>query len=303
MIILKHILRLLTLLSASSAIAWGPTGHKATGFIAEANLTPEARKAVQKILGQTTLAEAVLWPDMVRKTPEYANTKGYHFADTPESFRGEDHIDAKKVLASPEHKPGVLEAIVKFKKFLAKGMGSQQEKVEALKFLIHCIGDLHQPLHLGFRGDGGGNALAVKWFDTDTNLHQVWDRNIIASTRGDLFESDKNKDPGFLYAIAISKDYPSPLKTPGTVGQWYQESLDIMPLTYKGFAGDQNKYLQINQSVLDLRVRKAGLRIAATLNEIFGTKEKGLLIDISAEDIKNFFQGVDSVIQIGPIAE
>ncbi|WP_413291171.1 S1/P1 nuclease [Bdellovibrio sp. HCB337] len=300
---LQNILLVFSLVAPLGALAWGPTGHKATGYIAEANLTPEARTAVVKILGKTLLAEAVLWPDMVRKLPEYAGTKGYHFVDTPDEFRDREHLDAKEILEFPKHKAGALEAILKYKKFLAKKTGSKKDKTEALKFLIHCIGDLHQPLHSGFDGDAGGNAIQVKWFENDTNLHQVWDRGIISESRKELLKNAGKKDPGYLYAVAISEEYPSPLKTAGTVGEWYQESLDVVPAAYIGYDEDQNVYLHQYQSVVDLRVRKAGLRIAYTLNEIFSTSDKDLLIDISADDIKKFFQGLDTLIQIGPIDE
>lgn len=283
------------------AFSWGFVGHKATAYIAEANLNANAKKAVKEILGDTTLAEASTWADVIRKMPQYAKTQRYHFGNIPESFPEGAPLIAKDILQSPDRQPGVLEAIVKSQITLADKSQTKAAREKALKFLIHFIGDLHQPLHAGYEKDRGGNAIRFQWFGKDSNLHSVWDSEIIYQSKEALLKDPGTTDPGLLYAKAVSAAFPKPIIKIGTLEEWYQESLDIIPVTYQGYdQADPKLYIDKNEETVDLRVRLAGLRIAAALNQAFA-KSKLRKSEFSPEgDIKKFFQDFESLMSLSP---
>lgn len=173
---LKNILVILNIFIVSlNAWSWGELGHGAVGFIAEKNLTLEAKKMVQDIIGVEPLAVAANWPDLVRSDVRFKEYSPYHYTDS-----GAEK-DAKTII---EQVPG---------RILDKKI-SREEKMIWLRYLIHVIGDLHQPLHVGNGFDRGGNDCQVKWMPVDrskierTNLHTFWDEKIIS-----FIEKDYNK--------------------------------------------------------------------------------------------------------------
>jgi S1/P1 Nuclease len=161
---------LLIVLTPTSAFAWGQTGHRVTGAIAEPMLSRRAAREVRAILGNETLAEASTWADEMRSNPDtfwQTTANPWHYVTVPTGQRYAD-------LGAPAEGDAVT-ALARFAETLRNPSASGEEKRLALRFTLHIIGDLHQPLHAGNGNDRGGNDIRVTFFREPTNLHAVWD--------------------------------------------------------------------------------------------------------------------------------
>ena len=148
---------LLFLLGVSTnLLAWGQTGHRAVGQVAENHLTKKAKKNIKKLLGNESLALASTWMDEIKSDSTYDYANEWHWVTIGD---GETYAESEK---NPNG--DVVEAIERMKQILKSDTASNQNKVRALKFLAHLVGDIHQPLHVGRGDDRGGNNLKVKWF-------------------------------------------------------------------------------------------------------------------------------------------
>ncbi len=161
----------LFLVLPAAAAAWGPTGHRVVGQIAEDHLSAAARRGVEALIGPESLAEAATWADEIRSDPTWDKAAPWHYIS----------IDDGETLETTRRSSDgdVLWAIHHFSDVLRSADASHEEKGEALKFLVHFVGDVHQPLHVGRRADQGGNSVQVSWFGETTNLHRVWDSEMI----------------------------------------------------------------------------------------------------------------------------
>ena len=157
-----------------SAFSWGPTGHRTVGEIAERNLTVIAKKKIKAILGKESLAKASTWPDEIKSDPDnYRYTFDWHYMSWPNDMG--------------QYKPGqggkLIWAIDEQMKVLKNKKSRKEKKIFALRFLVHLIGDIHQPLHVGNGKDRGGNDCHVEFHGEETNLHRLWDEGMINFTR------------------------------------------------------------------------------------------------------------------------
>ena len=190
-----------------SAHAWGPTGHRVVAEIAQRHLTPIAQARVSRLLGGRSLADVANWPDELRSDARFDKYKLLHFATVPNGVAS--YRDAKKapcgdiVVAIDALiaflRTGSREALYSVKALSDKSDGTGEgacNPVEtdpitpdtALRFLVHLMGDLHQPLHIGGT-DLGGNAVSVNWMDRwKTNLHSTWDDEMVDFERLDYKE-------------------------------------------------------------------------------------------------------------------
>jgi len=237
------------------ALAWGPTGHRATGWIAEQYLTAKTRKRLAAILEQESLAMVSTWMDEIRSDSTYNYAIDWHYTTVPDGRRYED------VEANPDGK--VIMMIEKFRKELGTGTLTAKQEREYLKMLVHLVGDIHQPLHVGKPGDKGGNDVKVKWFRNDSNLHRVWDSEMIDDTKlsyTELAQSLIRPD------AAVVKQWQS-----ATVRDWAMESMSYRPQVYSignGQLGYQYSYKYLG--IARLRMLQAGIRLAGVLNQIYG---------------------------------
>ncbi len=188
------LLSLLALISLPPALlAWGDNGHRIVGEIAQSRLSPEARDAIGAYAGSTRLAQVSTWPDFIRSDRRWSFVNTWHYVTV------EDDNELRAVLtraAESETPDNAVEAIEFFERLLAGDAAVRShfgELVEeagvdllfdsldatALAFLVHIIGDLHQPLHVGRGGDRGGNSIMVEWFDEPMRLHALWDSGLI----------------------------------------------------------------------------------------------------------------------------
>src|SRR5262245_32743310 len=172
----------LILLMPTLALAWGGDGHQIVGLIAENRLTPEAKAAIHGLLGEgadISDADVANWADEVRR--DRTETGPWHYVNIPTSQPAYD--------AARDGKDGSngIEKNSAFERILSDKNSPRDDRVEALKFLVHFVGDIHQPLHCADRnGDRGGNARLVFFLDEPmaTNLHHCWDTSILLHHKG-----------------------------------------------------------------------------------------------------------------------
>jgi hypothetical protein len=157
----------------SHALAWGSDGHKIVALLAEAQLSPAARKEVARLLAQepgATLASISTWADEHRNPA----TAAWHYVNFPRgdcNYQPErDCPDGKCVVAAIDRQIKVL-----------RSSDDDEKKLNALKYVVHFVGDIHQPLHAGFGDDRGGNGYQLQAFMRGSNLHAVWDSGLIKS--------------------------------------------------------------------------------------------------------------------------
>lgn len=165
--------------AAPSAFAWGNQGHQIVCEIAFQNLTSEAKTAVSSLRSSdpeagASFAETCVWPDRIFNRPEFSQTGPWHYVNIPEGSQFDNDRDCSEARGRC-----VTWAVRNFAEVLADGSKPALERAQALKFLGHFVGDMHQPLHSGYPGDRGGNLIRVKFMDTPLKLHAVWDTNVL----------------------------------------------------------------------------------------------------------------------------
>ena len=156
--------------------AWGETGHRAIGELAEKHLTLKAKKQVQKLLGKDSIADASLWADIVKLNPKYRFQSKWHYTNLK---YGQTYKKSNKQNKAQSKKDVVWAIDLMINILKDQDSHPKVNKTQALKLLIHFVGDLHQPLHAGRRVDRGGNLLYVNFFDRIYSLHEVWDSKLI----------------------------------------------------------------------------------------------------------------------------
>ena len=249
----KNNVLLICFLLPFNAFSYGKIGHRVVGELAERHLTPKAKSAVEQILGKEKLAHASLWADEIKSDKNYDYAKPYHRMNV---LKGSD------LRSAPIEKDSIIWALVTFEDTLRSPTSSNEKKKVALKFILHLVGDLHQPLHLGYSEDSGGNDVRVKWFNKDVNLHQVWDEDLIEFEQLSFTEYSDKLD-------VLNKNELENIQS-GTYLDWAVESNSYLPMVYdfsKNLLGYGYHY-KVKDS-LYLLLKKAGFRLAYTLNKIF----------------------------------
>ena len=175
-------LTLLITLSAHSpnALFWGQIGHRTVERIADGMLTKKAQEEVKRVLGSETLAEVSTWMDEIRSDRAYNYANTWHYCTIPDGMTYEE---------APKQEGGdVIWAIEKIIDELKSDTLTAEQEETNLRFLVHLVGDIHQPLHVGNGEDRGGNDIKVTWFGSNTNLHSVWDSRMIDGKQFSYYE-------------------------------------------------------------------------------------------------------------------
>lgn len=325
--------------TASRAFAWADLGHSIVGAVAEENLTPKAKDFVRGVLGVEPLATAAVWPDHVRDderfghkaaTPEAADEDihdfgNFHFCEIPTGFT----YETKPKKDIKDCNGAIKNAVELLKNPLTQT--PREAKMIALRYLVHVVGDVHQPLHVGNGFDRGGNACMVHWRSSQntTNLHAVWDDGLVqflgttyadpstvppirsAVYMGDFLKSMKRLRPEMFTAGAKAQ------AAAGGLNAWlaesqalreaglYPDNKDQMKNVPKGeepkhrpycsWFSDQDRgtlgagspvpgairsdvmpllddaYAKANAKIVETQLLKAGLRLAAMLDDIAAT--------------------------------
>jgi hypothetical protein len=239
----------------ADAGAWGRTGHYITGEIAQYYLSETAAAEVERVLGDMSLTVSTVWMDQVRRTDEFRHTADWHWVTIPDGMTYEE---------SEKNPNGdVVEAIERKVALLKAGGLTEKEERDALRMVIHMIGDMHQPLHVGTGEDRGGNDVRVQWMGRNSNLHRVWDT--------DMIESWGMTSPEFTEAInLITPDIVEKWQSTG-VRDWAMESTTYRDAIYD-LPDDMElgwEYRNRNFHIVEKRLLQAGVRIAGVLNEIY----------------------------------
>ena len=244
------------LLPLRPALAWGPEGHDVVAALAAANLTPAARTQVSALLGGNNMIVLdANWADEIRA--DRPQTAPWHYVNIPLNAPGydprRDCADGQCVVAQIEHNEHVL----------ADKRAPKAARADALRFLIHFIADVHQPLHAVDNGDKGGNAFTVFLRGKRTNLHHVWDNDVV-----DIFGRDASE-----VAAQINSSLTPEQKTQdggGTPADWANESLAAARNIYAQIRNPHlpRDYAQRQSGLTRDRLARAGLRLAAVLNRI-----------------------------------
>jgi len=244
----------LLLLTSSIASPWGAIGHRIVGRIAEQHLSAEARQQLQALLGPESLAQVSTWPDEIRADPAWNHASPWHYVSIADD---ETYETAAKNPAGD-----VVEAIQRLTGVLRDPQATPQEQVVAVKFLVHFVGDIHQPLHVGRRDDQGGNMIQVQWFGELSNLHKVWDDQLIEAEKLSFSE------------FAAFLNHPSTAEVAAwqqsTVLDWVREAMHLRPQVYDigdGQLGYPYRFKQM--PTVKERLLHAGVRLAGLLNTIF----------------------------------
>jgi nuclease S1 len=252
----------IALIVEPSAWSWGPLGHRVASRMAEDRLTTTALKAVHSLLGQgMSLAQISNWADEQQDLP---GSFSWHHVNVPIT---ESQYNPKYCQSGG----CVVSKIEDFKRVLQNPKASKAEKQQALKFLVHLIEDLCQPLHVGDSGSKGGNLIQVRFYGIGSNLHRVWDSQIIERHTTDerVWLWDLNGVTNPKLAAEWAK---------GTPEDWATESLQIAKRAYglpetnkfmKSGARIGNDYCSMALPIIQKQLAKAGIRVASALNEIF----------------------------------
>lgn len=252
---MKKFILPLFILFYTSAQAWGPTGHRVTGWVAERHLSKKAKKELERILSGQSLAMASTWMDDIRSDTSYNYMVDWHWVTIHE---GKGYEEEGK---NPNG--DIIATIERVIAELKSGKFSGKEETERVKILIHLIGDLHQPLHVGIGTDKGGNDVKVKWFNSDSNLHRVWDSDMIDGTRLSYTELAQSL---ILPDAVTLKNWQG-----STVRAWAKESMTFRTSVYATGNGRLGyRYSYDNLDIVRTRLLQAGIRLATVLNDIYG---------------------------------
>ena len=255
----------------SPALAWGKTGHRVVAAIADTQLSGLARAHVKEILGGAeSLDEAANWPDEMRSAP------GAFWQKTATPWH---YVTLNGIIydhAPPEG--DALEALNHFRAVLQDPKASLSDKQLALRFIVHLVGDLHQPLHAGKCCDKGGNDVKVTWFGKPANLHAVWDSAIVDDEQLSFSELAAKLERHTSEQDIIDWWDINPR-------DWISESAQVRERIYANIPASRKPtdkkakgealpdlsygYVYKFTPVMERRLQQAGVRLAAYLNDIF----------------------------------
>lgn len=282
----------------TSAPSWGASGHRIVAEVGSRHLSAASVGAVERILGpgQLALARSATWPDEIRSDGRWNDVQPWHFLTVEDGAHYRDHIRRAATIDSVRN---VAEAIWFFSELLEgdadkrtqfetfmndRGVEPYRGSTEAaaLSLLVHFVGDVHQPLHVGRGADLGGNTIDVNWFEAPTNLHSVWDEHLIEKQELSFTE--------LSLIIDVATDEQVAEWQRASLGTWIQESIDLRGQVYEIGSSDvpgdvpnprrlplrfQNPfpylgyhYAFLNTETVNRRLVKGGVRLAALLNRV-----------------------------------
>jgi hypothetical protein len=256
------VLLILAMVMPGQSFAWGLTGHRIVAEIAQHYLSKKAKLAIKEIVGNESLAYWANWPDFIKSdtTHTWDKPSVWHYVDLPGNTNKQDFVDSLKKLKGENLYTQIqaMEAQLKNKSLPV------ETRRNALVFLIHLVGDLHQPLHVGRDEDQGGNKITVYWFDAKTNLHSVWDSKFVDYQQysyteyANLLDAKNN-------AAQVKEWQQSSLE------DWFYESHVLSDKVYAQSPAESKlsyKYNYIFQDDLETQLFKGGIRLAKVLNDV-----------------------------------
>ena len=243
-------------------LAWGTTGHRVVAQIAEDNISSSTKKKINKLLDNVPMAYWANWPDFIKsdKTGKWDNTFIWHYVNAPRNLTKDAFVEYIKQVKQEN----LYSEVPKLEKIIQDKSSTTEQKKVALIFLIHLLGDAHQPMHVGCEDDLGGNKVSLFWFNEKTNLHSIWD--------GRLIDSEKYSYTEYASILNVmlkdrKKEYQA-----GTLEDWLYESHCVANEIYSSVNSDDKLWFEYSYKYIDtvqVQLQKAGLRLAMVLDSVF----------------------------------
>ncbi len=259
--------------------SWGANGHRVVAEIASRHLDAASASAVASLLGpgELRLARSATWPDEIRSDSRWRDIAPWHYvtvedtADYRAQIRPAATIDSVRNVAQAigffaDVLRGDAAKRAQFETFMRRrGVEPYLGSVEAaaLSLLVHFVGDVHQPLHVGRGEDLGGNRILLNWFQSSSNLHSVWDEGLIEKQALSFTELATMIDVASPDEIRVWRG--DPLDT------WVRESMELRRQVYHfpALPDLSYDYAYHNTETVNRRLLKGGVRLAALLDSIF----------------------------------
>lgn len=256
---LKKFFIIVLLFSPLYSFCWGVTGHRVVAEIAQRHLSGKAKNELKKLIGRESLAQWANWPDFIKSdtTGTWDKTSKWHYVNIAGNLPKDEFMNGLKNLQGENLYTQIKAMAAQLKDKTL----SQDKRQIALRFLIHFVGDLHQPLHVGREEDKGGNDIKVTWFDKPTNIHAVWDGSLV-----DFQQYSYTEYASYLNIAAtdVVKGWQQ-----SSLEDWFFESYTLANKVYASVPADGKlgfKYNYIFQKDLDLQLLKGGVRLAEIIN-------------------------------------
>lgn len=241
---------------SNTSPVWSKTGHRVIGDVAQAHLSRKAKKAIADLLNGQSLASVSNFADEIKADTFYRKFSSWHYVNIP---KGKTYKETE-----PFKYGDLVTGIRECKRVIKDKNSSKNERAFYLKMLIHLVGDLHQPMHVGRLEDKGGNDIQVQWFNEGSNLHKIWDTNMV-------------DDYGMSYtelSAALPKFSKNQKKTiqEGGLLDWVEESHLLADKVYESVEVGEKLYYRYGYqwwSTVETQLQKGGLRLAKVLNDLF----------------------------------
>ncbi|MDO9153871.1 MAG: S1/P1 nuclease [Paludibacter sp.] len=253
----KHYITLVFLWLSITLQAYDATGHRTIAEIAYKNLSCNTRHQVDKVLGKHGIIYASTWADEVRSDKEYSYSYPWHFQNLKDSMSA-DAIDflLKNPKTEGEHLFYAIDLMI-------TRLKKDKKDAEALKFLVHFVGDLHQPMHLGRFEDLGGNKIKTMWFGKEINIHSLWDTYMIESRRYTYSEYSK------YLCDKFGKQKHQFAKN--SISESVNATYNVRNMIYAYDMNNKNNYHYVYRfsDSLDEMLYRGGMQLAKILNEVY----------------------------------
>jgi len=248
-------------ITASNAVfAWGTTGHRVVAEIAERNLSKKAKKEIKKIIGNQKLAYWANWPDFIKSNKEFAFADSWHYVNIPGDLAYNQFLTELNNSSEDNMYKRALILIEELK----KDDLPLEKQQQYLYFLIHILGDAHQPMHVGRADDLGGNKVTVEWFGSRSNIHTVWDSKLVD------FEKYSYTEYADVLNILSKKEVKKVQE--GTLENWIFDAYTLSNNIYAEVKTNDElryEYHYLNKQNVEQQLLKGGLRLSKVLNQIY----------------------------------
>lgn len=252
---MRFLIMLISLLWVQNTFAFNAQNHRVICQMAYEQLSPSLQQAIDNVIEGTqfkSYALACPWPDQIRRKDNYKHTRYWHYINVPRNAN----------IVSRSHCPK--------RGCLFTGIDQAQQRLkqdksdwQALLFLSHFIGDLHQPLHVSYADDRGGNQHKLKFHRKHTNMHALWDGGILKRKHWQKHSNELLLD--------ISQRHKDEWRQ-GRLEDWMTESLQLTQDAYRLLPKNNqvnNQYVGYFAPKLEQQIQRASVRLASMLEEIY----------------------------------
>lgn len=297
--------------NTQTANAWGVLGHKTTAQIAWNILlkNPATADKVRVLLQGQQMSDISVWPDQIKSQGiKWRHASPYHYENIDDGMTYLQRLH--QMTAAEQKRGGAVMAMLVAENTILDVNAPLQDRSTALSFLVHIIGDIHQPLHTGPIADQGGNAKIVQWNGRETNLHSLWDGSIIYSAHPDVLTKSvigTKKEHLELAKFLMKKFEKLDLKNEDMVryDNWIAEAMSFRPEMYKYIGEPEGQYVNRFVDRLDKLMYLAGVRMAAKIQSLVDGSARLMPIQGEINDLKTSISEVvgdfNSIIRLKPL--